>query len=286
MRDLFIGGKRPEDIIKKRLEELASQARPPLPPNAPLPPARSPPILPPPSPPVGAGFYVQDLPDRYVLGNVPYKGELWSFGWGKELLDNGKPHKQDDWPALTTREFKLASGPMYFASLLALYDNRNSADPGQKGLVEKVKTMFKDDFDPAKSWKMTSTRIRYESEDSAQNLVNPYAVIHEHRYPTANTVYGKFVGANGYLAPGVEDTTEALVGTRDIPKLNEMAQWLTDKKTYLWRVSNRNPTEVAERVLVLGCSSVYYYFIISAYGSIYYDGPARGVVARRAQKSP
>src|SRR3989338_1779680 len=114
MRDLFIGGKRPEDIIKKRLEELASQARPPLPP---------------PSPPVGAGFYVQDLPDRYVLGNVPYKGELWSFGWGKELLDNGKPHKQDDWPALTTREFKLASGPMYFASLLALYDNRNSADP-------------------------------------------------------------------------------------------------------------------------------------------------------------
>ena len=91
------------------------------------------------------------MPDRYVLGNVPYKGELWSFGWGKELLDNGKPHKQDDWPALTTREFKLASGPMYFASLLALYDNRNSADPGQKGLVEKVKTMFKDDFDPAKT---------------------------------------------------------------------------------------------------------------------------------------
>ena len=277
MGELFIGGKRPEDIIRKQLEDLAKQQ-----PNLPPPTVKTPAPIPPIPPlPAGAGFYIQDLPDRYVLNNLMYTGELWTVGWGKNLLDNGQAHTQDQWVDLTkTAEFKLACGPLYLATIFALYDHKDIPDTSQNTLVNRMKKMFKDDFDPSKPWKMTSTRISYAPQTPVA-LVNPDRVEHNFGYSNQFGTFCDLVGPSECLKSGHERTIDGLLMTQDLPKLEAAAQWLTGKRTYLWRLSSR-PQSETQRVLVLGCVDGDG-FSIGANGSIGGNRPARGVVAVRAK---
>ncbi len=225
------------------------------------------------------GFYVEEKNDRFVLRNV-YVGEeplrgLWVLGWGKGLLDGGKSHTQDEFVKLTQNvEFKLAPGPLYAASILALYDNQNSSVPGQKDLVHRVKELFKLDFDPQKPYVMTSTRTVWMPSGVDE-------VRHWGGYSNQRVIRKNIVGPQGCITAGFEDFTEAELGTRDVGKLENALVWLTGKRPYAFRF-NAKPKQVAERVLVLGCYVDNFYF--NANGGVIDNGPARGLVAVRAQK--
>ena len=280
MSEILIGGRTPEEIINKRLDELA---RSPLPLPAPgaAPPqkqrrasktsVRSSPVI--------SKFSIEELPDRYRLNNLQYKGDLWTVDWSKELLHGGHSHTQSDWANRTrTDEFKVAPGPIYGASIISVYDHRTTTDKNQKSLVKKVKKMFKDDFDPSKDHMMTSTHISY-------NPTAPDAITHWKGYSFGAQEDAVIIGPGGYLKKGFEDSLEALMGTNDVDAFSVAGKWLTGKKPYLHRLNSR-PTNTTERVLVFGCYGVSNYFVIDAGSYISDVRPARGVVARRAQKNP
>ena len=270
MTIIKIGGRSAEEIIAERLKELAQN--PPL--DIPrgnggsLPPAMGT------SP---SGFSVEDLTDRYRLHNVVYEGKECTVDWSKALLDGGNNHTQDDWVNRTKdEEFRLAPGPLYGASMLALHGNKDVGDPQQKDLVNRVATMFKSDFDPDKPYMTTSTRVIWTPQ-------GPDEVYHRYGYPDMSQIDRDLVGPNEYIGPGFEDFTDAMLGTRDVATLEHAVTWLTGMKPYVLRF-NQRPQQREKRVLRVGC--VGSRFIIYTDGGINYGGrPARGVVVRAVASS-
>ncbi|MBI4148405.1 hypothetical protein HY490_03885 [Candidatus Woesearchaeota archaeon] len=267
MTGILVNGRSPDEMYRRLLEEVASQ--PDVPPN-PLPSVITP----------HAGFFIDDLPGkkRYRLHNVvvdeePFKG-LWVLEWGKQLLCGGEPHRQDEWSELTkSEEEKVSPAPFVIATIFALHDNQNTSNVQQRDLVHCVKEMFKDDFDPTKPYKMSSTRLAYVP---AQNVD---ITQHWYGYPIFQRDVSKNIaGPNGYIGSGFEDFTEATLGTRNIGKLEQSIVWLTGKRPYAYRLNKSKNRE--ERALVLGC---YGNGFGVADGSIYGSRPARGLVAVRAQ---
>ncbi len=214
-------------------------------------------------------FSIEELADRYVLRNVQCNYGLYSFGVMKALLDGGNSHTQDEWIELTKdSEVKLGSVPYWFAIMFALHDNNEGI---YSDLVEKVKGLFVDDFDPKKLWMATSTRAIY-------NSIGQDKVIHNKGYKNEFPVEEDISGNNGYVEPGMENAVKPLCGTDDLVKIQEVFNWITGKKTYLWRL-NKPATGNKERAVVFGVDNVY--FDINAYDDIGSVRPARGVVAVR-----
>ena len=269
MTIIKIGGRSAEEIIAERLKELAQN--PPL--DIPrgnggsLPPAMGT------SP---SGFSVEDLTDRYRLHNVVYEGKECTVDWSKALLDGGNNHTQDDWVNRTKdEEFRLAPGPLYGASMLALHGNKDVGDPQQKDLVNRVATMFKSDFDPDKPYMTTSTRVIWTPQ-------GPDEVYHRYGYPDMSQIDRDLVGPNEYIGPGFEDFTDAMLGTRDVATLEHAVTWLTGMKPYVLRF-NQRPQQIEKRVLRVGC--YVYEFDIDTIVSIDDGWPARGVVVRAVASS-
>lgn len=218
-----------------------------------------------------AGFSIKSLADRHMVHGVSYQGEICTVDISKALLDNGASHVQSDWIEMTRQgEWKVPSGSLYLAVLVALYDNKNADNVGE------VKKMLAKDF--KEYFMMTSTRVRY----SANGLDT---VVHDFGYATERAEQMDVVGSDGYVngTSGFGVEMRALVGIDDCQKIEQVGRWITGKKPYLYRF-NSKPREDVERALVLGVN-VGGRFIISA--SDYVDfRRARGMVARRAENSP
>ncbi|MBI4149555.1 hypothetical protein HY491_03845, partial [Candidatus Woesearchaeota archaeon] len=219
-----------------------------------------------------AGFCITEQNDRYTLHNVPYGNHLWAFSWSKKLLDGGKSHTQDNWVTLTKdAAFRLASGPVYAASMMALSGSRNAPDAQQQELGERVRQMFAGDFATDKLYQLTSTRVRYAA--AGQDMV-----VHGHGYPDPATVNAVIVGQDREPEAGDAAALDALLGTRDVQRFAQAVEWITGKRPYLYRF-NSPPTKDVERVLRLGCYANGFY--VYAYGVVNDEWPARGVVAQR-----
>ncbi|MBI4149141.1 hypothetical protein HY491_01715, partial [Candidatus Woesearchaeota archaeon] len=219
-----------------------------------------------------AGFCITEQSDRYTLHNVPYGSSLWALSWSKELLDGGKSHTQDAWAELTKdKEFRLASGPVYAASMMALSGSRNAPDAQQNALVEKVRQMLAGDFAEDNPHKITSTRVRYTA--AGQDMA-----VHGYGYPDPATVNAVIAGPDRKPEAGDAAALEALLGTRDVQRFAQAAEWITGKRPYLYRL-NSPLTKDTKRVLRLGCYADG--FDVDAYGNVSIEWPARGVVAQR-----
>lgn len=211
-------------------------------------------------------FFIEELPDRFRMYNVPRDNKLHTYDWSKEHLDGGRRHTQDEWTQLLQgQEFQLASGPEYHATMKTLYLHKDSS---QSSLVRKVCTLFKKDFANRGYWMTTSTRIRYNSSF-------PDVVIHNYNTAHETSVDVNLVGPDGYIADSsFEYEMEALLGTRDCQEVDAVYKWISGKKSYLWRL-NQRPFQAAERALVLGIVNVRFY--INAIDIISNQRPARGV---------
>lgn len=227
-------------------------------------------VVPVSSPVPSSGFSIESIMDRYRVHGISYNGKISTVDISKALLDNGASHVQSDWVEITKQEeWKLPSGPLYFAVLAALYDNKNADNVGE------VKEMLAKDF--KNYFMMTSTRVRYSNNDLD-------TVVHDFRYATERAEEMNIVGSDGYVSGtsgfGVE--MRALVGIDDCQKIEQVGRWITGKKPYLYRL-NSKPKEDVERALVLGVYNGVRFII---YADDYYYGRARGMVAHVAKNSP
>lgn len=216
---------------------------------------------------------IDSLADRYRLHNVLYDGVASVVDISKDLLDNGASHTQSGWIETTRKsEWKVPSGPLYFAVLAALYDNKDSDN------VKKLRKMFANDL--KKYFMMTSTRIDYAHEGLD-------TVVHDAGYTTQRTEKTDIVGADGDIneASGFGATMKALVGIDDCHKIGRVGSWISKENPYFWRI-NSKPKEYVECLLVLAGDYGCFGIDASNYHPLNGNGLARGMVVRGAENSP
>jgi hypothetical protein len=220
-------------------------------------------------------FTVQEATDRFTFGPVSYHGDLYQVSWSKARLDNGATHTQDEWVAqLQGSEWMLAGGSLQFAMLHALYQERDGA---RRDLVSKIADIVRPDYDARNDGNraVTGTRIIYTPSGDK--------VIHEYGSPQSYEITAPVVGPDGWIDPGCgfDNTLETLVGTGDVPLINEVTRWVHPLRPYLWRVNNTLSNEV-QLALVLGVvGGDNSRFNVNANDNIYNYRPARGVAARK-----
>ncbi|MDP3734760.1 MAG: hypothetical protein Q8R37_06020 [Nanoarchaeota archaeon] len=215
-------------------------------------------------------FHIEDLDDtRFRLHNIYLDGKLHIVDQGKELLDNGHNHTQDQWVEWLKSDanedkWHLASGPLYHASLAALHYNQDHADEEQRNLIKQCREMHAQDF--KKHWMMTSTRIIYNSHGKDK-------MIHDYDSPQQKEIELDFVGPDGYITQksNLEREMNALFGTSDLEEVEKVYSALTDEKPRLWR-NNYKPRVEDQRALVLGVSNVITSFDVSAVSFIVRPG--------------
>jgi hypothetical protein len=226
-------------------------------------------------------FSIQEDNDFYIINGVRINDEVKTVKWTKQLLDEGKPHTQDQWVEQTKDgDVRLASLPTYIATIIALYDNKNVEDQNQKDLVEKVRKMFETDFDPQKPYFMTSTRITYSAQ-------GPDKIKHNYGYDEEPEISEEITGPHAWInqSSGLEQITEALTETSDLDNIEKAIEWVSTQKPYLWRL-NSKPRQDEHRAVVLGRNVLNSRFIIYCIDDINGIRPARGaVIVERAENS-
>ena len=255
-----IGAERPDDV----------EPAPPLPP----------PPVPPSPPPLTsfADFHIENLSDRYRMHQVQYHNSIYVVDWSKELLERGKSKTQQEWMTATQgSEWKVPNLQLYHATLRTLYQHREHPVKEQNKMVEVLRQMFKTDFEPAKPYMMTSTRIKYTAR--ADDIVT-----HDVGYATARKLTVSLVGLNAWInaSSGLEKQMDALLGSRDLAEIETVYEWINGKKPYFY-MFNQRPKQDKERAAVLGCDDDR--FNISDYDVVVIgDGPSRGVVVSALKK--
>lgn len=207
-------------------------------------------------------MFIESLPDRYRLYNISLEGKIGTVDISKALLENGASHTQQQWVDCTREcEWKLASGLLYTAAVLALYANRGHSDADQRGLVRQIKDTLSTDF--RNHWMMTSTRIFCSADE----------VVHNFGYENERRIKRDTIGLSGLLKenPSFGNVTEALLGSRDCTLINDAYSWLSETQVGLYtppkKPKKQNPA------LVLYNEGV---FIINTCWPIHYIGWARG----------
>src|SRR3989338_7821229 len=217
------------------------------------------------------GISITELDDRYVLDGISYRNGLYQVSWGKELLDGGKCYTQKDWLALQNKgelgEYIIPDAPLYHASLFALNNAKNGS---QDQLVKKISKMFRKDF--ADFFMTTSSRVFYRA-NGLDEIKHMLCTDEEY------SVELDFCGKDGWLNAtcGFEESIDALLVTKDLAEVEDIYNWVSGKKPYLWRINDK-PQQDLERCVVLGVDSNGDGFGILANGDVDNERPARGVV--------
>ena len=212
-------------------------------------------------------FTVQELSDRYMIGPVLCRGELYRVALSKEFLDNGQSHRQDAWvDRLQMSEWQLPSGPLMMELMTKLYEER---DGQYQDTIAEIQKKLREDFN---GWMMTSTRIHYHTARLDE-------VVHDYRSQDEQTIARDMTGSEGLVTPtsGFDDAIETLFGTRDLALLADVSQWVSGKKLYLRRYTTKVD---AQGTLVLGVVSNDG-FCIYAGTNISTNWPARGVTLQK-----
>ena len=263
------------EVRRQRLEELREknkrkikQAAPPIS------------ALPVPMP-AGSGFHLSEDNDFYHLHYVMYDNKLCTVSWTKKLLESGARHFQQHWIDTTQNtHVKIAPAPLYDACVEHLFKYKDVTDSAQRDIFERVKQMFRDDFDSDKVRVVTSSRIFYKAKNKNSKIKD--VVKHNLGYVNEELIMANIQGSDGCVNAGCgfEDTLEAVLKTRDCAGVEQRYDWLTGKKAYLWRLND--VMQDKERAVVLGCYDGR--FSINCNYDVDDYRPARGVVVVGAKK--
>ncbi len=204
---------------RKRIEKLKSRRKEAV--------KTEPAVTAPPPAIIPAGnFKIEILPDRYRIHEVPYRGSLYVVDWGKDLLDKGNEHTQEEWIALTqSTEWKIPDLQLYHATLSTLYRQREHAVQEQKKLVEELQQFFKTDFDFNSTYFMKTMTTSTRMEEDLDTLT------HNWGYPSAQR---HSLALN--KGKGFEGDMETLLGSRDLTEIDKVYEWISGKK-HLWGIN-------------------------------------------------
>lgn len=179
-------------------------------------------------------FSIEELPDRYRLYNVPYKG-IYTFDWSKDLLGQGDYHTPDEWVNLQRENgFQLPSVPEYYATFQALHDNR---DGEQSDLIQRILLMFQSNFNDYMM--ITSTKIQYHR--FASDLI-----IHNYRTSGENFRNVNLAGSKKFVLNQeysidipFERVIDALFDTSDYRMVDRVFRSVSGKTPYLWTIDRK-----------------------------------------------
>ncbi len=213
-------------------------------------------------------FNIEELEDRFVLSPLKLHDGLYRVEWNKELQDE-KLRTQDAWNQfLQGSEWSLPSGPLYYATIKSLYYNHDS---NYKEVIGKFKEKLQSDF--KKDWMITSTQIKYSA-------IGLDEIMHDYGSSNPYKIEANLVGQNGQITAqsGFEVSIESLLGTSDSAEVEEVFEWVSGRKSHLWRLNGKPRNDVMQ-ALVLGVIDDDWFDIV-AYDNISNYRPARGVVRR------
>ena len=204
---------------------------------------------------------VKELNDRYVLSPVVYRKQHCSVAWSKKLLNEGIVQHTDTLIENTAgEEFIVTDGPMLFASLATLYDNRNHPDTKQRTLVEQLRRMFRQDLSSYAPF-VTSTLTQYRCSYGSDY------VKHNAGYEGLERVLTKVHvrGPEECIGENTKKAQKVLLGTSDPARVNTIMEWTTGRKPFLLRLHPRKrEMYVVEGVLALYQSPINDEFYINA----------------------
>lgn len=220
---------------------------------------------------------IEELEDRIQLYNVPVPydgGELHNIGWRKKLLNGGACLTQDEHIRRTRdKEFKLPSGLVYGATILALFeliDTEGRPGKAREALEELLLNKDADNF----SGIITSTRIRYTSQ-------GPDIVFHDYSYSHMRQQSVDMIRPPWWPMDifSNRDILQALFGTRRITKFRNALNMRDGNFTYDSLCSDDRVRPRQDAVRVFGFSSfTYHTSAINAAKRVADLGLARGVI--------
>ena len=203
-------------------------------------------------------FSITEEGDKFVLDNLQYRGGLYRLEWGKELLDGGKSHTQEEW--VTQFPNRIPNVPLYHAAIMALYRNRDGYFQQQ---VEEMKERFIDDFRKF-GLMTTSSRVIYRSSEEEDRFV--------HGYKSDDCFFSQT-----RFGCGADKKWKALLDTTDLEEMELAYEWLTGQRPPLWRFYRLLGAKV-ELVITLDLIDG---LTLQAQDSPDEQLPAHGVIAQR-----
>lgn len=212
---------------------------------------------------VDSEFWIKDTNDAFIVHGVEFLKQKITVAWFKNMYVR-EVYTQEKWIRLKAN---LPGIDIYYATFRALYQNKNGP---YKSLVEKMKQMFKKDFD--NNFMMTSTRIRYNANGEDE-------IIHDYGGADESRIKLNFIGENDYLNSNKirSKIVTSLLASNSKDEVVEVFEWISGLKPYLWRLQQK-PEQDTERAVVLGRDIDNVRFNIYCIDYVDYVRPARGVV--------
>ncbi len=193
-----------------------------------------------------AGLSIKDVPDRYLVSPIFYRGVAHEVGVCKTLLGTKDVRSLPEWnDYLIPHRLRIPSGPLLFSLFDAL---RQDTKPSSTKAISDIRSMFEEDYgESGPLWMPVSTVIRKNRDKAPTHAFNavhdagmpdewvvkyplPFA---EHVDPDEQDDMWNHDGpleGNIRYGGGQKGTLEALVGIRSPGRVNDIGLWFGRKR--------------------------------------------------------
>jgi len=223
-------------------------------------------------PPEGsADFKVEKIVGGYRISGIQHRKTSGAYDLSAKLLPS-KTQEQHAKHAAKAKpdQYRTGSAPLYHAIFKTLYKNK---DGKYKDVIQEIRVFLKKTFE--NTWVNTLSKTTYNPAGQKDRVLHD---VGQKEYPVDEDI----TGPEGYITQAqtqASNACKALLDDNNLQEINKVYKWVTDKDTYLWRLTQK-PESPQDRVVALGVND-YDDFSINADDGINDDGPALGV--RRAK---
>ena len=184
--------------------------------------------------------YVAPSESFWEIPGVVYRGETGTYRLFEAMT---QPMTQNELSELYEREKKAgnphpADSILNFAIPLVAYNLRKKNPEEAEELRNFLQTSFR-------KYPNTLTRVIYSPSGNDR-------IIHNYGTSEQYSVDKKVVGKSDWLV-NIPDkrVLEALLGTKNVPQINRLFQWVNGTDAYIWRLDSK-PKQEEERVAWFG----------------------------------
>ncbi len=220
-------------------------------------------------------FKVEKIDGGYRISGVQHRKTSGAYDLSAKLLPSKTQEQHAKHAAKAKPEqYRAGSAPLYHAIFKTLYKNK---DGKYKDVIQEIRVFLKETFE--NTWVNTLSKTTYNPAGQKDRVLHDAGQKDE--YPVDEDI----TGPEGYITQAqtqASNACKAVLEDNNLQEINKVYKWVTDKDTYLWRLTQK-PESSEERVVALGVDD-YGYFDINTIDGISGNGPALGV--RRAKNFP
>ena len=172
-------------------------------------------------------FHIPEVTYRGQTGTYRLFEQMTSALNQEQLAEFYEMEKQKGNPVPT-------DAPLIWAIAESAYNIKNNS-PQE---AEKLRQFLRQGM---RKYPNTLTRVAYIPEGNDK-------ILHNYRTSDEYSIENEVVGPDGWMTDIPDkNVLEFLIGTRDVPQINNVSQWINETNAYLWR-RNSKPKERVERV--------------------------------------